>query len=441
MKINLTDFLFAMSYALDAVENEINGARPGHGMRVAFLLMKMIRSLPLSNNQKIAYLHCAILHDNGVAESCRNELDLINEKSSSLINHVKLGEINIKDLNLGVDVTNVILHHHENFDGSGPLGLKADEINPIAQLIQLADIVELSCDFNNYNEDLHHKTIQFVLSLKNKLVSEKSIDLFLKSVTQDDFKFMSQENFAEEFKKQIADISRSYTRDEIFSLAKFFMKIVDYKSSFTKEHSQGVAQKAYLLAEYYGFSQEKAIRFYLAGALHDIGKLLVTNQILEKPGKLDVEEFTKMQAHAQFSYDLLKNIQDFEDICEWSCNHHEKLDGSGYPRGLNKDSLSFEARLMACIDIYQALTEERPYKKGMSPHKAILIMRDMVNSGKIDRDITEDMAKIFIADDEKELGESDPNIKKYRCKICGYVYEGDEPPKVCPICDTSGMFE
>ena len=145
------------------------------------------------------------------------------------------------------------------------------------------------------------------------------------------------------------------------------------------------------MARYYDFGEEKTLRYFFAGALHDIGKLVVSNDILEKPGKLTEYEFTEMKDHAAATYRILSQIKGISDIVEWAANHHEKLTGKGYPRGLSEKDLSFEEQLMACIDIYQALTEKRPYKDGLSHEKTISIMRNMAQRGEINGEIVADM--------------------------------------------------
>ena len=149
------------------------------------------------------------------------------------------------------------------------------------------------------------------------------------------------------------------------------------------------------MAKYYGFDDEKRIRYYLAAALHDIGKLIIQNDILEKRGRLDTTEFANMKSHALASRVILSKIKGFEDITEWAGNHHEKLNGSGYPYGIGAERLTHEDRLMACLDIYQALTEPRPYKTPISHKKAMAIMYDMADKNEIDRTIVDDINKVF----------------------------------------------
>ena len=96
-----------------------------------------------------------------------------------------------------------------------------------------------------------------------------------------------------------------------------------------------------------------------------------------------------MKHHAAYTYNILSGIEDFDEIRDWAAFHHEHLDGSGYPFGKTADELNTQERMMACIDIYQALTESRPYKSGMSHEKACDILKDMAGKGWLDADIVE----------------------------------------------------
>ena len=171
--------------------------------------------------------------------------------------------------------------------------------------------------------------------------------------------------------------------------------IVDYKSSFTSRHSIGVAEKASLLAKYMGYDSITVQKMYLAGALHDIGKMAVGNEILEKPDKLTDDEFSKMKNHAGYTYLILSEVNDFEEIRDWAAFHHEKLNGKGYPFGKTADELNEQERMMACVDIYQALTEDRPYKKGLSHEKTCDILDDMAQKDFIDSDISKTIRECF----------------------------------------------
>lgn len=113
-----------------------------------------------------------------------------------------------------------------------------------------------------------------------------------------------------------------------------------------------------------------------AGLLHDIGKLGVSNRILDKPGPLTYEEFTEIKKHSALTYDTLSRIAPFENILERAANHHERLDGSGYPRGLRGENLDLPTRILIVADIFDALASDRPYRPGMPMEKVLGILNE-----------------------------------------------------------------
>ena len=113
------------------------------------------------------------------------------------------------------------------------------------------------------------------------------------------------------------------------------------------------------------------------------------------PDKLTDDEFSKMKNHAGYTYLILSEVNDFEEIRDWAAFHHEKLNGKGYPFGKTAAELNEPERIMACIDIYQALTEDRPYKKGLSHEKTCEMLDDMAQKGFIDSDISKKIRECF----------------------------------------------
>jgi HD-GYP domain-containing protein (c-di-GMP phosphodiesterase class II) len=117
-----------------------------------------------------------------------------------------------------------------------------------------------------------------------------------------------------------------------------------------------------------------------AALLHDIGKLGVSNSILDKPGKLDPQEWAAMQMHAAHTETILSRISAFRDLAPIAAAHHERLDGKGYPKGLKGDAIALETRIITTADIFDALTAERPYRSAMPVDHALTVMTDMVDS-------------------------------------------------------------
>ena len=443
--------LNALSFALDAVEKEVTGAKEGHGKRVAWLTYCLSRGLNLSDGERADLIACAILHDNAIAEYSRDMQDLkyrgihsqkfdkYKEISEIKGIHALMGEENIQSLPFYADVRGVISQHHENADGSGPLHKREAEIDFRAELIHLADWFDLRSSLMRMDDSRFERMRQEVRKNCGRIFSHRVVAQMDDCLSFDDILALQEEGTAGVLQKNVPAYRNQFNDSEIEGIAEFFSGIVDVKSSFTKDHSLGVALKAKTMAEHYHFPHDKMMRFYFAGAMHDIGKMIISNDILEKPGKLDADEFQNMQNHAVWTYRILSQIDGLADITEWAANHHEKLDGTGYPRSLRADQLTLEDRLMACIDIYQALTELRPYKEGLSHATTMRIMRSMVSDGKIDADITEEIDKVF--GDGISSGDAAPGTgtgKKWKCPVCGYIYEGEEPPKNCPVCGASG---
>jgi HD-GYP domain-containing protein (c-di-GMP phosphodiesterase class II) len=133
---------------------------------------------------------------------------------------------------------------------------------------------------------------------------------------------------------------------------------------------------------------QKRTLVHRAALLHDIGKLRVPNSILDKPGKLDAEEWRVVQEHPRLTREILSRVGPFDQLAAIAGAHHEKLDGSGYPDRLTADRLSLEARIIAVADVYGALTEDRPYRPGMKVEQALeIIARDVPH--KLDADCYE----------------------------------------------------
>lgn len=412
MKLNLTDTLYALSFALDTVQYEMGGISNNHGKNVAYISYFMGKYLNYDNDKLNDLVGLAILHDNAFTEYVREEYnngelldydELVNKKDIdklrngflSLPRHNVVGEEAIRLIPFRTDVKNVILYHHENADGSGPLKKHDYEVNEMAQIIHIADMMDVLFDLKNIKEEEFKTAMIKIKKLENKLFSKKMVDTLLNSFTYDKIKILQTEGVIPYLKNNLKSEIRDYDEKEIKNLCLFFAKIIDYKSSVTKNHSLGVADKCMKMAKYYGFDDDKALRLYFAGAFHDIGKLIINNDILEKPGKLTPAEFENIKNHAKATEKILSQIEGIEDIAGWTGRHHEKLDGSGYNRALSAKDLSFEDRLLACIDIYQALTEKRSYKDKFLHEDSINIMKEMGNDNKIDINIVNDIDKCF----------------------------------------------
>lgn len=396
MKIDVTEILYAFSVALDAVEGDLIGATTYHSQRVAYIAGLMTKDLDLTDKDRMCLAIACVLHDNALTQYVQEEIfngvdfDDI-EINNALGKHCAYGEGNVQVLPVYESIKKDILYHHERADGNGPFHKKPEEIPFFSRVIHMADRVDVSINFQSIDEEKFAEVIEHVKQYKGTIYDDEVADLFLKNVSYEDLKNIEGDKIIPVLSEQIPHYIRDYSSKELLQLAEMFAKIVDYKSPFTTRHSRGIAQKAREMGVYYGWDEETCDKLYFAGAVHDIGKLLVNRKILEKPDRLTDSEYKHIQNHAIGSYVILKSISGIDDIRDWAVHHHEKLDGSGYPFGKTADELNEKERLMACLDIYQALVEARPYKEGMPHKKAMEILQSMADKGQLDSGIVKDI--------------------------------------------------
>ncbi len=196
----------------------------------------------------------------------------------------------------------------------------------------------------------------------------------------------------ETFSHQLNDIAKktdSVNMDELFASANSIMEnatntyqLMDILSNIryfddsTYAHSLNVALLANILARWLHFDDEKLKMITVAGMLHDIGKVLIPKEIIQKPGKLTDEEFQQIKSHPLKGYELLKAKNVDEEIAQAALMHHEKCDGTGYPMKVTIDKICYTARIIAIVDVYEAMTANRCYRDGICPFHVIRTFED-----------------------------------------------------------------
>ena len=168
--------------------------------------------------------------------------------------------------------------------------------------------------------------------------------------------------------------------DLFASSVKSLTSAIDAKDNYTSGHSDRVAQLSVSLAERLGLDKQSRDTIYLGGLLHDIGKIGVDDQVLNKPGKLTNEEFEQIKLHPQLGYDILKGVRQLEKVLPCVLHHHEAWNGQGYPKGLKGTETPLMARIMAVADAFDAMSSDRPYRKGMQDEKLDAILREGAGS-------------------------------------------------------------
>jgi HD-GYP domain-containing protein (c-di-GMP phosphodiesterase class II) len=175
----------------------------------------------------------------------------------------------------------------------------------------------------------------------------------------------------------------------LWETANLLSRVIDFRSRFTATHSKGVASVAVKLGEIVGFDTRKRGALQIAGLVHDLGKLAVPVELLEKADGLTAAEYNLVKIHPYLTRQVLSRLDGLSEISGWAASHHERLDGTGYPFHLTANRLPLESRVLAVADVATALGEDRPYRKGMPASAATRTMQRLGDNGKLDTHIVE----------------------------------------------------
>jgi HD-GYP domain-containing protein (c-di-GMP phosphodiesterase class II) len=388
--VRIDSLIKSIATALDIVEGSLLGASTNHGKRIAVLCAKMGRILGKNPEEISALAICALLHDNALTEYILSER-INGNHDPAMKKHCEFGQRNVDALHFKTNVKNFILYHHEHADGTGPFGIREGEGPLEAELIAIADSIDVACHLQRLEPEKLPDIRNLVVKRTGKRYSKIAAEMMLEILDMPTILSLKDNVIKQTVSEVLPPWFVNIQTETIFGLACFIAKIIDYKSVFTREHSTQIANKAWFMGKYYRYEPQELAELYLAASLHDLGKLATPSDILEKPGKLSGEEFEIIKKHVYLTWELLSDIEGFETICQWASNHHEKLDGSGYPFGKKASELDFNSRLLVCLDLYQAISEERPYHPGRNHADTMRIIYEIAGTGKIDWDIAKDL--------------------------------------------------
>jgi HD-GYP domain-containing protein (c-di-GMP phosphodiesterase class II) len=257
----------------------------------------------------------------------------------------------------------------EHWDGRGqPLGLRGTEIPLAARILCLAQTVEVFHAARGvraaYRVARHRSGEWFDPRLVVALGSFRSDAGFWDSLSDPDVSAVEP-----------ADRVLTADEDRLDQIAEGFAAVIDAKSPWTHEHCDGVTSIALGIGALLGFGESALRELRRAALLHDLGKLSISNRVLDKPGALSDAELAAFKRHPLLTEQILGRVPSFGRLAAVASAHHERLDGSGYPRGLAGDELTMPMRVLAVADVYEALASDRPYRPAYPPEVALELMR------------------------------------------------------------------
>ncbi len=386
MQIDLEQYIDALSDTLDLVGVD----ETQHGKRVAFMARECAKMIGKKEPELTFYYRAGLLHDCGVS-STRVHKNLVNQLDwvGSTV-HCDVGAERIRHFAPLRNYSDTIKYHHTPWKDLQNFKID-DKIKTQANLIYLVDRVDaLAAQQKTQNRlETREAICATISSMKKTYFKEELVDVFLAIAKKEAFWITQEHNYLMSHLSEKATNGNSVYLDsaDMKSMAMLFAHIVDAKSPYTAEHSVGVSRLAGYLAEKCELPEDLINRIEIAGLLHDLGKLQMPDNLLECETKLSDHDLAIMRHHSYVTFSILHRIEGLEDICEWAANHHEKLDGEGYPFKKNSDELDIESRIIMVADIYQALAQHRPYRKAFSPETIMDYLSNLANKGQIDRDI------------------------------------------------------
>lgn len=387
---NLHQLIYALSDALDLVGvDDVN-----HGKRVAYMALECARVLQLRRTDEEKLFHAALLHDCGVSSSRIHDKLVYTLDWEGAEDHCIRGYQLLSISPVLRHLNTLILYHHTHYETLLSLGIHT-EIAMLSNLIFLVDRVDALCAQKRLEHPtlsiltLSHEIRHEVASLSGTFFNPKLVEAFLSCSTREAFWFnlapdelhRSLQHYMYSLEHQSVDLV------ELRQIAEIFALFVDAKSPYTADHSLDVAALSRFIAQKMNLPPDVCTKIEIAGLLHDLGKLRIPDELLNKAEPLSDEEFDTVKIHAFETGQILSQIQGLEEIAEWAAQHHEKLNGTGYPSKNGAKELSLPARIIAVADIFQALAQKRPYRKNLSPLKILELLKEHEKSGGIDAEV------------------------------------------------------
>jgi len=441
--VRLSEVLSALSLILDRVE----GQPEGHAIRSCFIGMALAERLGLPEERRSALFYALLLKDAGCSSNASKVAALFDADDAGVkmalkrIDRERLPEVVpylvrsvgrgrslrsrvgrfflvllrgrgegrefvrircergaeiTRSLGFPEETAGAIRALDERWDGAGhPDGLRGEEVPLLARVCGLAQTVEV---FHAAGGPARAEEIS--RARRGSWFAPDVVDAFLAAAREDGlWERLREPGLAKSVSGMEPGEEIPATPERLGRIPYAFARIIDAKSPFTYRHSEGVAATAAAMGGRMGLAPRAVRDQEWAGLLHDIGKLGVSNRILDKPGPLTDAERAEVRKHPRLTYDILSRVTPFRHLAEVAASHHERPDGKGYHRGLKMVDLPLPARILAVADTFDALSQDRPYRPAMPMEEVLVclekesgtglcpecveVLEDLVSEGKL----------------------------------------------------------
>ncbi len=417
--MRLAEVLSALTFALDLTE----GQRPGHTLRTAVIAMRFGKSLKLDSEDLAALYYASLLKDSGCSSNAARMAALFGSDDQAVKRNMRLvdwhdswrlalrtakncgvgrnpfarvkhflsiartpqmtRDIIAARCERGAQIANglgfpeasadAIAHVDEHWCGLGhPLGLSGVEIPLLSRILLLAQTVEAY-----WTEEGLKAALDMAVARRGRWFDPQLVDELLRWRKHTDWwaSIADIDNLERTVVALEPGSSPIVATDErLDRIAYAFASVIDAKTPFTYRHSANVAGYAAAITRALGYDAVATRDVLRAGLLHDVGKLGVSNRILDKPARLTDEERAEVMKHPVWTWEILERVPAFHRFALPASLHHERLDGRGYPWGMSASELDVAARVLGISDVYEALTANRPYRDGLSVDETLAIM-------------------------------------------------------------------
>ena len=389
--VMLDNLVLSLSDSLDLIHH----SAVDHQQRVAYIALRIAKAMGHHPVKQADLMYASVLHDIGLL-SVEEKIQSMTMESNDEGRHAEIGADLLRRFSSFSMASRIVRLHHRSWSDELAESETEDIDRILANMLSLADHVDRAVNRGAGILGQAKAVVEGVSQLAGKEFSPEIVQCFRELATEESFWL----DFASPRIYSILSGMGQWPRVELDmrameEIAKIFCRIVDYRSRFTSTHTAGVATVARELAQRMHFSKKESQQMLVAGYLHDLGKVAVPNAILNKPGKLDPDEFDVIRAHTYHTYHILTTIGGFEEIAIWAAFHHERLDGKGYPFHVRGEDIPLGSRIMCVADVFTAATENRPYRKGTGRKETLPILQNMAKSGSLDDNVVKVLTENF----------------------------------------------